>query len=269
MSQVFRTVLVIGLGSIAPQVLHNAVAEALEDGVTMISNKTAFASASKVEAVSFVPTSALVSVTKGTKNNDVQVAVPSLRAFANATVDADSDSTFYVITSKGAEYRYAKNAVAIHAIGESDVADDDNTVDDAVAEVAPTPAAAPKRGKKATVALVAEEPANDEQADEPAEAAPAAPARRGRGAAAAPAAEAPVAAPTRRGRGAAVAEAEAPVAAPTRRGRGAAVAEAEAPVAAPAAPARRGRGAAAAPAAEAEAPAAAPARRPRRAPVAE
>ena len=247
MSQVFRTVLVIGLGSNAPQVLHNAVAESLEDGVTMISNKTAFASASKVEAVSFVPTSALVSVTKGTKNNDVQVSVPSLRAFANATVDVDSDSTFYVITSKGAEYRYAKNAVAIHAIGESDVADDDNTVDDAVAEVAPTPAAAPKRGKKAPAAPVAEEPADDEQADdEPAEAPVAAPTRRGRGAAAAPAAEAPVAAPTRRGRGAAVAEAEAPVAAPTRRGRGAA----------------------AAPAAEAEAPAA-PARRPRRAPVAE
>ena len=209
MSQVFRTVLVIGLGYNAPQVLHNAVAEALEDGVTMISNKTAFASASKVEAVSFVPTSALVSVTKGTKNNDVQVAVPSLRAFANATVDADSDSTFYVITSKGAEYRYAKNAVAIHAIGESDVADDDNTVDDAVAEVAPTPAAAPKRGKKAPAAPVAEEPADDEQADdEPAEAPVAAPARRGRGAAAAPAAEAeaPAAAPARRPRRAPVAE---------------------------------------------------------------
>ena len=228
MSQVFRTVLVIGLGSNAPQVLHNAVAESLEDGVTMISNKTAFASASKVEAVSFVPTSALVSVTKGTKNNDVQVAVPSLRAFANATVDADSDSTFYVITSKGAEYRYAKNAVAIHAIGESDVADDDNTVDDAVAEVAPTPAAAPKRGKKAPAAPVAEEPADDEQADdEPAEATVAAPTRRGRGAAAAPAAEAPAAAPTRR-RGAAAApaaEAEAPAAAPARRPRRAPVAE--------------------------------------------
>ena len=266
MSQVFRTVLVIGLGSNAPQVLHNAVAESLEDGVTMISNKTAFASASKVEAVSFVPTSALVSVTKGTKNNDVQVSVPSLRAFANATVDVDSDSTFYVITSKGAEYRYAKNAVAIHAIGESDVADDDNTVDDAVAEVAPTPAAAPKRGKKAPAAPVAEEPADDEQADEPAEAEVKAPVRR-RGAAAAPAAEAPVAAPARRGRGAAVAEAEAPAAAPARRGRAAAAVEAEAPVAAPA----RRRGAAA-PAAEAEAPAAAPAapaRRPRRAPVAE
>ena len=246
MSQVFRTVLVIGLGSIAPQVLHNAVAESLEDGVTMISNKTAFASASKVEAVSFVPTSALVSVTKGTKNNDVQVSVPSLRAFANATVDVDSDSTFYVITSKGAEYRYSKNAVAIHAIGESDVADDDNTVDDAVAEVAPTPAAAPKRGKKAPAAPVAEEPADDEQADEPAEAEVKAPVRR-RGAAAAPAAEA-----------------EAPAAAPARRGRGAAAVEAEAPVAAPT---RRGRGAAAAPAAEAEAPAAAPRRR--RAPVAE
>ena len=223
MSQVFRTVLVIGLGSNAPQVLHNAVAESLEDGVTMISNKTAFASASKVEAVSFVPTSALVSVTKGTKNNDVQVSVPSLRAFANATVDVDSDSTFYVITSKGAEYRYAKNAVAIHAIGESDVADDDNTVDDAVAEVAPTPAAAPKRGKKAPAATVAEEPADEQADDEPAEAPVAAPTRRGRGAAAAPAAEAPAAAPTR------------------RRGAAAPAAEAEAPAAAPAAPARRPR----------------------------